>query len=237
MKRWIKRKFARYLQPSIGRLIESPLLSGSNMSYSQEGEDMILARFFENRVSGFYVDIGAHHPIRFSNTYKFYCRGWKGLNVDATPGSMGIFRYLRPRDISVEAAVGVGGQHLMFYEFNDPALNTLSAEVAKERNVGRYRVLRKVPLVTQSMEELLSAYVPKGTQIDFLSIDVEGLDYQVLCSNDWVRHKPELILAECLGAVTMEQAAAGPVFRLLSGHGYEIVAKTVNTVFFRLSGR
>jgi FkbM family methyltransferase len=206
------------------------------MSYSQEGEDMILARLFEDRASGFYVDIGAHHPIRFSNTYKFYRRGWKGLNVDATPGSMEIFRYLRPRDISVEAAVGAGGQKLKFYEFNEPALNTLSAEVAKERNVGKYHVKREVPLVTQSLGELLRAYVPKNTRIDFLTVDVEGLDYEVLCSNDWARFMPEIILAECLGASTTEEASAVPVYQLLSGHGYKVVAKTANTVFFRLSG-
>ena len=198
---------------------------------------MILARLFEDRATGFYVDIGAHHPIRFSNTYKLYCRGWNGLNIDATPGSMEAFRYLRPRDTNVQAAVGAEGQQLTFYEFNEPALNTFSAEIARDRSIGRYRVLREVTLVTQSMGKLLSAHVPKDARIDFLSIDVEGLDYEVLSSNDWDRHKPELILAECLGVATMELAAAEPVYQLLLGHGYEIVAKTVNTVFFRRSDK
>ncbi len=237
MKRLIKRTVTRHLQPLLGRLIEAPFLSWGSMSYSQEGEDMILARLFEDRATGFYVDIGAHHPIRFSNTYKLYCRGWNGLNIDATPGSMEAFRYLRPRDTNVQAAVGAEGQQLTFYEFNEPALNTFSAEIARDRSIGRYRVLREVTLVTQSMGKLLSAHVPKDARIDFLSIDVEGLDYEVLSSNDWDRHKPELILAECLGVATMELAAAEPVYQLLLGHGYEIVAKTVNTVFFRRSDK
>src|SRR5580658_8816405 len=74
-------------------------------SFSQEGEDMILASFFEGKKNGFYVDVGAHHPKRFSNTHHFYIRGWRGINVDATPGSMKLFRRTRPDDINIEAAV------------------------------------------------------------------------------------------------------------------------------------
>ncbi|MDR3717137.1 MAG: FkbM family methyltransferase [Puia sp.] len=195
---------------------------------------MILSRFYDEKSAGFYVDIGAHHPIRFSNTYKFYRRGWNGLNVDATPGSMNIFRYLRPRDINIEAAIGSEGQHLTFYEFDEPALNTLSAEVAKERNGGRYHIVRETPLITQSMAGLLDVYVPGNIRIDFLSIDVEGLDCEVLSSNDWGRYRPELILAECFGVSTIEEVAAEPVYRLLSSYGYKMVAKTVNTVIFRV---
>lgn len=233
MRNWIKRKASRYLQGRIGRLIECPLLSWGTMSYSQEGEDLILARFFDTQTSGFYVDIGAHHPVRFSNTCRFYRRGWNGLNVDATPGSMKAFRYLRPRDINVEAAVGTGGKHLTFYEFNEPALNTFSAEIARERSCGRYHVVREVPLVTRSMDDLLSAHLPKDVRIDFLTVDVEGLDHDVLKSNNWSRYRPKFILVECFGATTMELVAADPVYRLLSDCDYRIVAKTVNTVIFR----
>jgi len=74
-------------------------------SYSQEGEDMILRRLFENQERGLYVDIGAYHPKKFSNTYFFYRAGWIGINVDAMPGSMKKFRSRRPRDINIEAAI------------------------------------------------------------------------------------------------------------------------------------
>ena len=74
-------------------------------SYSQEGEDMILMRLFENQKMGFYVDVGAHHPKRFSNTYFFYKLGWKGINVDAMPGSMTAFNRIRARDINIEKPV------------------------------------------------------------------------------------------------------------------------------------
>ena len=53
-----------------------------NYSYSQEGEDMVLKRIFDKQTKGFYIDVGAHHPKRFSNTYNFYLKGWKGINID-----------------------------------------------------------------------------------------------------------------------------------------------------------
>jgi hypothetical protein len=71
----------------------------STRSYAQEGEDLLLARCLAYRDMGFYVDIGAHHPKRFSNTYLFYRRGWCGINIGAMPGSMSQFRRVRPRDI------------------------------------------------------------------------------------------------------------------------------------------
>src|SRR5689334_5444047 len=75
-------------------------------SFAQEGEDLVRASFFEGRRNGFFVDVGAHHPKRFSNTYHFYLfRERRGINIDATPGSMTAFRRARPEDINIEAAV------------------------------------------------------------------------------------------------------------------------------------
>ena len=75
-------------------------------SYSQDGEDMVLRKIFKNQKMGFYVDIGAHHPKRFSNTHLLYKKGWKGINIDATPGSMKLFNQLCPRDTNLELGVG-----------------------------------------------------------------------------------------------------------------------------------
>ena len=80
-----------------------------NPSYSIEGEDRIVrALLWQKHDKGFYVDVGAHHPFRFSNTYLFYTQGWSGINIDATPGSMKAFNKYRPRDINLE--VGIGGR-------------------------------------------------------------------------------------------------------------------------------
>ena len=74
-------------------------------SFAQEGEDMILKRIFEGVRSGFYIDIGAFHPSKFSNTYYFYLRGWSGINIDPQPGVKSLFDKMRPRDINLELAI------------------------------------------------------------------------------------------------------------------------------------
>jgi FkbM family methyltransferase len=205
-------------------------------SYSQEGEDMILERFLEFQPIGFYVDIGAHHPLKFSNTYRLYRRGWRGLNVDANPGSMKPFRKIRPRDINVEAAVSSTQQELKYYIFNEPALNTFKKDLALQyASEEHFSIIKEIDITTLPLAQLLDQYMPAGTKIDLLTIDVEGLDYDVLRSNDWSRYTPEFILVECLGSSVPDSASADPVTQLLTEHHYAIVARTMNTVFFRLT--
>ena len=91
----------------------------ANLCYSQNGEDLILNRFLENKEKGFFIDVGAHHPIRFSNTYLFYKKGWSGINIDAMPGSMTKFNKIRPKDINIEKGVGIKNDKLIFYQFNE----------------------------------------------------------------------------------------------------------------------
>ena len=101
-------------------------------SYSQEGEDLVLAQIFEGKPPGFYVDVGAHHPIRYSNTYLFYRRGWRGINIEAMPGSMEEFRRVRPHDTNIEALVSLDRGSVPFFVFNESALNTTSVKLAKQ---------------------------------------------------------------------------------------------------------
>src|ERR1700726_1059612 len=72
-----------------------------HLAYSQDGEDMILRRLFERQALGFYVDVGAHHPYRFSNTCYFYRRGWRGINNKTKPDAIDPFRPERPTEINI----------------------------------------------------------------------------------------------------------------------------------------
>jgi FkbM family methyltransferase len=235
MKAWIKSLLPNVLLQYISRFRQRWTISHAKESYSQEGEDLILERFLEFRPSGFYVDVGAHHPMRFSNTYRLYRRGWRGLNIDANPGSMALFQKMRPKDINIEAAVSSIGQELIYYRFNESALNTFRKELALERTSKAYSIIEEVKILTVPLCQLIEQHVPAGTKIDLLTVDVEGLDYEVLSSNDWGRYSPEFILVECLGASTLEQASSDPVAQLLFSQHYSIVAKTMNTVLFRLT--
>jgi len=204
-----------------------------NKSYSQEGEDLVLARILDNlKIStGFFVDIGAHHPIRFSNTYYFYQRGWRGINVDALPGTKYLFDRVRPRDITVECGVGEESGILEYFLFNDPALNTFSEQEAKKKNSSPYHIVEtmKIPVVT--LKQILDQNVPGQIPIDFMTIDAEGFDYKIIASNDWDRYRPRIILIELLNT-ELTAINSHPIAQLLQMNNYRIYAKTFNTFFF-----
>lgn len=201
-------------------------------SYSQEGEDMILRRLFEKEQTGFYVDVGAHHPMRFSNTYYFYKKGWKGINIDAMPSSMKLFEKLRKRDINLEIPISNQKQILTYYAFNEPALNGFSKELSERRDgQDNYFIQFTKDLETLTLEEILDKNLPKDEQIDFLSIDVEGLDFMVLQSNNFDKYLPKVILIEILGSSILE-LESNEITKFLKQYGYIIYAKSVNTVIF-----
>jgi FkbM family methyltransferase len=204
-------------------------------SYAQDGEDVVLLSFYENirGFRGFYVDVGAHHPVRFSNTWLLYRRGWRGINIDPTPGSMRRFRRWRRRDVNLELGIGAQASTLNFYCFNEPALNTFDEGVARQRDTGQpYRIVRTVPVPIEPLGAVLDRYLPAGQQVDVLSIDAEGLDLVVLKSNHWEKYQPEFILVEDPDFRPGEVAASG-VYTFLAEKGYAVVAVLKRTVFYR----
>jgi FkbM family methyltransferase len=206
-----------------------PLAYGA-LSFAQEGEDMVLRRLFEGRGTGTYVDVGAHHPWRFSNTYWFYRQGWSGLNIDATPGSMHAFRRARPRDRNVEAAVAGAARTITFFAFDEPAMNTFDPAAVEHAKAAGCRVVEERELRTTTLAELLREHLPGG-RIDFLSVDVEGFDAEVLGSNDWDAFAPEVVLAE-VRVETLDEVQASPVAQVLGSQGYVLFSKLVNTAIF-----
>lgn len=219
----------------ISKYLPLDYLSGTTF-YSQEGEDMILRSLFagEKGYKGFFVDIGAHHPVRFSNTLYFYRRGWRGINVEPTPSAIKAFQLFRSRDINLNLGVGESKTSMKFYCFNEPALNSFSKEVSDRivRESKKYKVIKEVDVEVLPLSEILENYLPKGTTIDFMSIDVEGLDYQVLCSNNWEKFKPTYILAE--EHVGLHELGSSSIYQLLTSKGYVVVAKTPRTVVYQL---
>ena len=215
----------------IKRLLRGDPNMKPRLCYAQDGEDLILDRLLEGQPAGFYVDVGAHHPMRFSNTHLFYLRGWRGINIDAEVGSMRLFAKHRSRDVNVECGVCARSGTLPYYRFNEPALNTFDEAEARLKDSPPYRLVERVEVTVRRLDDLLTEYLPAGQVIDFLTIDVEGKDLEVLESNDWTRFRPRFILAETL-RTGMLNIASCPVVRFLSGHGYMPVAKAYNTIFF-----
>jgi len=201
-------------------------------SYSQEGEDRILDRLFASAPQGFYVDVGAHHPIRFSNTYLFYRRGWRGVNIDAMPGSMRLFDKYRSHDTNIEAGIGLEPATIPFYVFNEPALNSFDRELSESRDVAPWKIEKIIDVRVSPLKEVLRDCLPPENVPSFLTVDVEGRDLEALRSSDWSAFRPTYVLAESVG-LTMEEAMEGPVSSFMSSVGYHPIAKTANTVFYQ----
>lgn len=216
----------------------------SKQSFSFEGEDILLSCIFKQKprgYKGFYIDVGAYHPMRFSNTYYFYKKGWRGINIDAMPGSMKLFNKLRPEDINLEVGISNKTEKLNYFMFNEPALNGFSEALNQKRfsnddsyqnSKNVYKVIAEKEIQTYPLAEILDKYLPLNKNIDFMSIDVEGLDYEVLTSNNWEKYKPEFILIEILRS-NIPKILNSDIHKYLTEKNYVFFAKTQNTVFFR----
>lgn len=177
------------------RLIQKICRNG-RLSFAQSGEDMILAAIFCNEKKGFYIDVGANNPFIQSNTYYFYRNGWNGINIDALPESMKAFRRYRKRDINIECAINDTEDTLDYYLFSPSFYNTLSNENIDEiKKIADFIGVKKVK--TYKLSDILDKY--KISSIEFMSVDVEGFDLNVLKSNNWNKYRPKIIPESAIG--------------------------------------
>ena len=205
----------------------------ARVAYSQEGEDLLLARLFEHDSRGIYVDVGAHHPFRFSNTCLLNKRGWRGINIDARPGSMRLFRRFRPDDVNLELGVSEQPGQLEFFVFAEAALNTFDAALADSRRADGWAFVDKTLVECLPLATIIDRHLPQlqSNEIDLLTIDAEGLDLQVLRSNNWARYRPRVIVVEILGGDLSEMLRSDTV-TFLAGVGYSPSARLYNSVVF-----
>ena len=222
----LKRRAFKYSENYLDR-IENGVIA-----YSQEGEDLLLAKLFGQKMKGFFVDVGAHHPKKYSNTYLFYKRGWRGINIDPLPGIMKEFEKERPGDINLELGISDTPGKLVYYMFQEPALNTFSKEVADGRVREKEGVVDSTKEIeVKKLEDVLNEKLSPGQKIDLLSIDVEGFDLQVLYSNNWQKYRPYVVIVECLG-FAIEDLLKSEVYGFMKKNEYSFFAKTVGSVFF-----
>lgn len=227
------------IKSTLGKIVD--IIHGPGVrSYSQEGEDLILRRYFEGKRKGFYIDIGAYHPTQISNTYYFYRKGWNGINIDANPDSIDIFNRKRTRDINLLRAVGKDGEELSFYRFqnNVSAINTFEKSMADQMMQEGYSIKDIIPVTTQGLSGILMKHLDPKKKIDFMSVDVEGHELSLLTSNNWNTFRPEVLLVEILGpdlthSLSLAELQENPVYAYLESVGYIGFAKTYNTVFFK----
>ena len=203
-------------------------------SFSQEGEDILLSRIFENKKFGFYVDIGAHHPKRFSNTYWAYKKGWSGICIDPMEGLQKKWRKSRPRDLFIEKGVSTKKGLLDYYKFSDPALNTFSLERTKYlQNNTNYKLKDVKAVSIDTLENILDLNIPKTKKnhIDFMSIDVEGGELQVLMSNNFYKYRPSILVLE-MNSIDILNIYKDPIVEYLFTLEYKVSSVLYHSVFF-----
>lgn len=164
------------------------------VSYAQHNEDLILSAFLKGRKNGFYVDVGANDPTNDSVTKLFYLKGWKGVNIEPLPSLYKKLTKERPRDTTLNVAIASkkGTAQIREYGMGRHGLSTLSQqsrEVAPD-----YISFKDYGVHTDTLASVLKK--AKVTHIDFMKIDVEGLEAEVIESNDWKQFRPEIIVVE-----------------------------------------
>lgn len=241
MKKFIIKALQNFVPQKIQNIYTSQykkdieVLKQQTVCFSQEGEDLILDTFFWDIKNGFFIDIGSYHPTRYSNTYFFYLKGWKGINIDANPGSMEAFKHMRPNDINIEQAIGTESKSLTYYMFNEAGLNGFSKILSEERDEETpYKIINKIDLPLKRLEDILDEYLPNNTTIHFMDIDVEGLDLDVLKSNNWDKYKPLMLLVETSLVSQDPLGITSAIHTFLVSKNYELVAKTYRTSFYKL---
>ncbi len=191
-------------------------------SYSQCGEDILIDKLLRNKRKGFYVDIGAYDPTRFSNTKRFYLRGWKGINIEPDPTRAVNFNVSRPKDINLNLGIANKKGELKFYIFNPSTLSTFSRHKAEDYQKQGFELKKTSKIKVDRLSNILKKYCKKS--IDFFSIDTEGFDVEVLKSYDWDKFKPKVI---CIESSNKE------IDRILSTFGYKKIYQTdVNSIFY-----
>ena len=164
------------------------------ISYAQRGEDVVLDRVFGQQPTGFYVDVGANDPIFDSVTQHFYAKGWRGINIEPLPGPFSRLVEARSKDINLNVAVSDRKGSLPFYEAQlNNGLSTLNPEFAQKcRAEGETLVERTI--ATLPLSDICEARVTQP--IDFMKIDVEGHEYEVIYGMDWKRWRPRVLVVE-----------------------------------------
>lgn len=210
-------------------------------SYSQEGEDILtvclLNQLKKREIS--YCDIGANEPVRLNNTYllenEFTIK--KGVLVEPNPVLYEELKKVRKSNVCLN--VGVCGKekaelsNMKFYIMNSPTLSSFSSEsVAEAQNRG-YKIKKEIDVKIVDVNTVFEKYFyAEGLEIDFLNLDVEGMDFEIISSIDFEKYHPLIICVETCGFYTGKDADGMQIIDFLLSKGYIVYADTfLNTIF------
>ena len=217
------------------RLIRSTLYKKFNTktSYSQYNEDIIIDKLLDQKKDGFYIDVGAFDPIVLNNTKLFSDRGWKGINIDPNPKTISKFELQRPKDINLNIGLSSERSELRAVLFEGFKSYTMTEELIKQRlNLGE-KIKKDISIKVETLNYIFKKYVPENTTVDFISIDTEGMDLEVLKGNNWNKNRPKIICIETLNDQRENKNYRKEIHKFLKKRNYKILYDTgLNSIFF-----
>jgi FkbM family methyltransferase len=181
-------------------------MSEPRLSYGQNFEDILLDRVFAGRPTGFFVDVGAGDPIRYSTTYKLHLRGWRGLNIEPSPDLAATLARVRPDDVTLCIALGDAAAEATLHRCATRDLSTLDPATAADLRQAGHQV-DEIVVAVRTLDDVLREH-GRGRDVALLKIDVEGWERRVLEGADLGRHRPQLIVIEATAPGTREPTHA-----------------------------
>ena len=200
-------------------------------SYSISSVDLIVDRLFSNISKGIYIDIGCNHPIKYNNTYLLHKRGWTGINVDLDKTSIREFNIMRKNDYNVQELVGsIDGEEKKIYYYHErSAINTISTELADKRTKKPRKIIKRT---TKSLNKIIESSPFNNKKINFMSIDIENYEYEVLKNFNFQKYGIDLIVTECTDmsqnkletyTQSLDYILNTNLYRLLEKNNYKLI--------------
>lgn len=213
-------------------------------SYSQSGEDIIISDLFHRlqMLHPTYLDIGANDPVSLSNTYRLYIRGSRGVCIEPNPAMYRKLAAKRKADICINAGIAFDEKdEADFYVFPEKfhGLNTFSkaeadfwAETGNDE-IGRHKPEQIIKVRLININEIMDKYL--SPQPNLISVDVEGLDLEIVKSIDFQKYKPDVFCIETLGFIEgNKEIKKTDITDFFLKNGYFVYADTyINTIFCR----
>ena len=204
--------------------------------YSQWGEDQFINQFFKDKIDGIYLDIGCFHPVMYSNTCLLHRKGWRGINIDINPTSIDLFNILRPKDINLCTTISETKETFEIY-YDDPfsPVNTLDRQFYENLENKTNKNTKKLFVESKSMDEILNiSKIDKS--IDFINLDVEGMDYKILKNINLSQLKPKLVSIETHNVDGLKSKDCESIVKLMKESSFSIYKRVGPTTLFNFSG-
>ena len=191
--------------------------------YSEDKEDLIVLKKIR-KTKGFFVDVGCFHPTRINNTYLLYKLGWRGINIDMNELSINLFNIVRPHDHNINCAVSKKKGTISYYTTKKLFISATLKKSSKYSKV--------IKTQSRTLNDIISSSKYKYKKIDFLSIDCEGYDLEVLKTLDFKKYSPKIICVEIPKENKNFELKKNKTYKYVVSKNYKLIFSSNNNSMF-----